>query len=349
MLRDASHKQVIQKFSFIESLNLSRGIDRADQKVLAQINTEQVASTQTPGKNTSSKKPDLETDLAATATAKEEEGASAIVAASDTASTINADWFESDSNSYGLNISEIIKYSASENTADNYSPHRHNYLGKILFALACSYGLFSLWWLFGHQGSRILTMVMGGKHISLSKSDAEFIDYVERSLESIDRQVQASKANSDQDNQVVYVPVYTPNSATPSIPQVSNGNLPLTTLPSNNAPTIPEPIPASEAIKIPAPPPLPAPTSLTETNSPQATEKIATVTAKPAVKHILIGILELGEDKSAALVKVQGQTRRVWLGEQINSSGWILESVANQTATISYQGQVRSIAVGETF
>lgn len=57
---------------------------------------------------------------------------------------------------------------------------------------------------------------------------------------------------------------------------------------------------------------------------------------------------QLGGDRSAALIKVQGQTRRVWAGEEIND-GWILESIANQQANISYQGEVRSISVGETF
>lgn len=352
MLRDASHKQVIQKFSFIESLNLSRGIDQADQKGLDEIHTGQVAKT----KEQAQEKLPNKRDLAATAAARKKVEASAIVASSDAASTINANWYESDSNPYGLNLSEIIKYSPSENLTDNYSQPNPNYLGKIVFALACSYCLFSLWWLFGHQGSKVLTMVTGGKQITLSKSDAEFIDYIERSLDSIDRQVEASKVNSDQEN-VVYVPVYTPNPATPSIPQVSNGNLPLTALPSTDAPKIPEPvaiaqpspISPSEALKIPAPPPLPAPTPLGETNSPQVTETIATAISEPSVKHTLIGILELEENKSAALVKAKGQTRRVWIGEEINGSGWILDSVTNQTAKISSQGQVRSIAVGETF
>ena len=59
--------------------------------------------------------------------------------------------------------------------------------------------------------------------------------------------------------------------------------------------------------------------------------------------------MELGENKSAALVQVKGQTKRVWLGERINNDGWILESVGNETANITYQGQIRSISVGEVF
>ncbi len=341
MLRDANHQQVIQKFSFIQSLNLSRGRNRDEQKVLAQIQAAQADNHQ-PHKP----------DLTASSTANTANETAAIVTSSSTTSTINANWYQSESDSYSLNLAEIIKCSAAENITDsNYPAKSHNYLGKIMFALACSYCMFVLWWLFGHQGERVLTMLTRGQQITISKSDAQFIDYMERSLAIIDRQVEANTKNSGEDNQVVYVPVYTPNPVTPSIPQISNNNLPTKSLRHRDAPQIPQPtaIEQPEALKIPAPPPLPAPTSLAETNPPQITEKTTTAIAKPPVKHTLIGILELGEDKSAALIKVNGQTRRFWLGEQINSSGWILESVANQTAQINYQGQVRSIAVGETF
>ncbi|MBE9046341.1 hypothetical protein IQ255_18345, partial [Pleurocapsales cyanobacterium LEGE 10410] len=94
--------------------------------------------------------------------------------------------------------------------------------------------------------------------------------------------------------------------------------------------------------------PLPAPTPSAASSS-QSSNAIATGSAEPTIKHTLMGVLELEAGKSAALIKVKGKTKRVWLGEKINSSGWILESVTNQTATISNQGQVRSIEVGETF
>ena len=355
MLRDA---QVIQKFSFIESLSLSSdGINRTEQIALDEISAKEVESCQQQAAPELLSKPDL-TATPADETANE---ASAMVAAANIASTINTSWYESDSDSYNLNLEEISKYSASEQQKDDYIPKKNrNYLGKILFALSCSYFLFVLWWLFGHQGETVLTRLTGGQQITLSKSDAQFIDYVERSLASIDRQVEENKENSGEDHQVVYVPVYTPTSATPTVPQVSqvsNNNLPLTSLPKSDTPTIPEPVamrqpqPTSppEVLKIPAPPPPPTSNPLSSETSSQVPNKIATAPAKPAIKHTLIGILELGENKSAALIKAQGQTRRIWVGEEISNSGWLLESVANQTAKISYQGQVRSVAVGETF
>ena len=312
MVRDASHQPISPKFSFIETLDLSKG----GQQDSTQVATEE----KTP--------------------------ASAIVTTSNEAATIDTNWYESN-DSYELNLAEAIEYSATENLADRSFKHR-SYLGKILFALSCSYCLFVLWWLFGDRASQMLTGLTGAKRIDLSKSDVEFIDYMERSLDKIDRQLEANR--SQEDDSVVYIPVYTPTPAT--MPQVSSGNLPLTTLPNNGIPTIPQPMATANAstptLKIPAPPPLPAPNPL-ETNSSVSSDEIASSNVEPTVKHTLTGILELGEGKSAALVKVNGKTKRVWLGEEINNSGWILESLTNQTAKISDRGQVRSIDVGETF
>ena len=334
MLRDASHKQVIQKFSFIQSLNLSREMNPSHQINLHWLDQDLDSDSQSEEMATSFSQTDGDT--------------SAIVATSATATTIDTNWYQVDPDSFGLNLAEIVKYSASDYQAVENPPPNRNYFGKILFSLAISYCLFVLWWLFGHQGSKLLTTWTGGKQIAISKSDAEFIDYAERSLERIIRQTEANQADLEEEDRVVYVPVYTP-ATTPTLPRISN--LPLTTLSSNN-PQIPKPValaqPRSPApLKIPAPPPLPPLTPLQSVTPSQSTAKITA--AKPAIKSTLIGILELGENRSAALVKVEGQTRRIWLGEKINQDGWILESVSNQTANISYQGQVRSISVGETF
>ncbi len=318
MLKDASHRQVVQKFSFIQSLNLSRKVNENQTSV----NRAAISQLKDPNSTT-------------------------MVAAA----TIDTSWYGSDvdTDSSGLNLAEIVKYSALDNSTDAYQPKNHNYLGKILFSLAVSYCLFVLWWLFGHQVNQLLTTWTGGKYFTISKSDEEFINYAERSLEVIDRQLETSKTKADKEEQIVYVPVYTPPT-TPSLPPVSN--LPLTAS-SNDTPQIPEPA-ADEPLKIPAPPPLPPATPIeSESASPPESEKSEQVavqpTPQPAIKYTLIGILELGANKSAALVKVDGQTQRVWVGEKINNDGWILESVGNESANISYQGQIRSISVGETF
>ncbi|MCC0178416.1 hypothetical protein I4641_15670 [Waterburya agarophytonicola K14] len=339
MLRDASQKQVIQKFSFIESLNLSQKLKSGD-RVPQDINVNQAFNFLPP----SSLKSSGSTPREATKATLSQEDA-AIIAAVKTANLAhNSDLPHSD-NSYP-GIAEIIKYSDLNYRSQEYHPKNPNYLGKILFAIAVSYCLFVLWWLFGHQGSKFITRMMGGKHITLSQSDVEFIDRLERSLDTIDRQLEAQKSSSEEEDKVVYIPVYTPSNNTPTI------SAPATIPQTQSSATFQEKLsPSPEALKIPAPPPLPAPTPTpsAETSTPQESAKIAAIASKPTVKHTLIGILELGGGKSAALIKVNGQTRRFWLGEEISSSGWTLESITNQTAKINYQGEVRSIAVGETF
>ena len=288
------------KFSFIETLDLSKKSSQ-DRTV-------------------SASKPAID----------KERKASALTVTDDNTSSINSDWYDLDTPAYNLDIAEIIQQCAVDNSSQ-LSPKR-NYLGKILFALACSYCLFVLWWLFGHQGSKILTALTGGKQVILTKSDVQFIDYMERSLSSIDR----IEANLDEgEDDIVYVPMYTP--AKPQ-PQIANNSLP------SSIPNIVQPEPTTpQALKIPAPPPLPAATSIPDNPSSVVATNVKTI------KHTLMGILELGENQSAALVKVQGKTRRFWVGQEIGNSGWILDSIENQNAKISSQGQVRSISVGETF
>ena len=328
MLRDASQKQVIHKFSFIESLKLPQNASVAD-RVSQEIDVDQ-AFNFVPQANFKSVQTQKEV---ATPNTNIDQQDSALVSTDIKNDTI-AHLPNSDPS--GLDITEIVRHSALNYPPDNYLQKNHNYLGKILFALACSYCLFVVWWLFGHQGNKFVTHMMGGKHITLSKSDVKFIDSMERSLDTIERELDAKKSDSEAEKQVVYVPVYTPKNHTPTPPQTA-------------AVAQPQPAP-TEALKIPAPPPLPEPTSVAENNSPQPSATTGAIAAtQPVIEHTLTGILELGPGQSAALVKVNGQTRRFWLGEEISNSGWILDSVTNQTAKINRQGQIRSIAVGETF
>jgi hypothetical protein len=353
MLRDASHQQVIEKFSFIHSLALSDKPDEAQMLESKDIDTNRIVNQK---QHSTAQTPQSLQDSSGFFPVETATANSSAVALPAETSTIDTLWYqlEPNSDSYNLNLSEIVRFADSKSQADSYSPQKPNYLGKILFALSCSYFIFAGWWLFGHQSSKILTMLTGGQQISISKSDADFIDYMERSLSTIDRQAQANQ-NTGKDDEIVYVPVYTKTTAIPAVPQTAN-SLPTIPLADNNSSPIPQPqsTPAPLPVtQIPAPPPLPAPTPLADTPSlretPQEAPAIAaSAIANPVINHTLIGILELG-DKSAALFKVQNITERIWLKEEIGDSGWILESITNQKAEISYQGKVRSVAVGETF
>jgi hypothetical protein len=64
--------------------------------------------------------------------------------------------------------------------------------------------------------------------------------------------------------------------------------------------------------------------------------------------NTLVGILELG-DRSAALFEIDGVARRIYVGEKIGSSGWLLEKVANNEAIIRRNSEVRAISVGAKF
>ena len=307
MLGDTSSQKATQKFSFIKSLDLSKKLARH----------------QTTSASNRAVEDDLDTST---------------LTVNDVSSSIDTGWYSLDTAAYDLDIAEIIQHCAIDNSSQSSLQN----WGKILFALACSYCLFVFWWLFGHEGTKILTTLTGGKQVVLAKSDVQFIDYMERSLDSIERKVEANKLASGRD-EIVYVPMYTPAAPQPQLASNIPTSIPKVTPPEPPAIAKPEPV-APQALKIPAPPPLPAPTPI-----PNDSSSIEVATNIKPIKHTLIGILELGENQSVALVKIQGKTRRVWQGEEIGNSGWILDSIGNQNAKISDRGQVRSISVGETF
>ena len=87
------------------------------------------------------------------------------------------------------------------------------------------------------------------------------------------------------------------------------------------------------------PPPIPAKIPATETVVPSQIQTPI---------NTLVGILELGE-RSAALFEIDGVARRIYVGENIGSSGWNLVKVVNQEAVVRRNGEVRSVFVGQQF
>ncbi|VEP16303.1 conserved hypothetical protein [Hyella patelloides LEGE 07179] len=240
-----------------------------------------------------------------------------------------------------------------------------HYLDKILLICAGGYLCFVLWWLFGAKNS-LFPLSFLSRQETISQADVEFIDYMKQSLEVIDRKVAKKQSSAtevasleNKTSKLVYVPVYTPASPTVS----SNQLLPPTLLPPPPLPnqlaamnppvaavSINPPAPPSESFKVKT-------TPNTSANDNQVTESIASTVAPPEiaaatttakVNHTLVGVMELKEG-SAALFKINGFTQRIWLGEKIESTGWVLQSVANQKVKISRQGKSRILSVGETF
>jgi hypothetical protein len=212
-----------------------------------------------------------------------------------------------------------------------------------------------------------------------AQADAEFLQYLDRSLDVVERKAQAqsttaSAAPADGLPRVmvpnnpgqpsvpgqasvierIYVPLYQPPSASGSaaVPfrnfALQYGNQIQNNSNNQNNQTAP---PAASTAETPDSSPSPAattPTTPAPSPSTTATAPSAPAPANLGSTYTLVGIMELG-DRSAALFEVDGTTQRFFVGEPIGSSGWTLAAVDNQEAMIRRNGEVRSIFVGQKF
>lgn len=160
-----------------------------------------------------------------------------------------------------------------------------------------------------------------------SQGNQEFSEYMQRSLEAIQRRNQAQPADPSNDLPSVAVASNPPTAAQQAGTVLERVYVPVYQ-PSQGAP-------ANQ------------PTNAQPTTPPRLAAAPSTPTA-PAVAHTLVGVLELG-DRSAALFEINGETQRVYVGESIGASGWTLVSVANQEAIVRRNGDVRSIYIGQQF
>ncbi|MEH2433023.1 MAG: hypothetical protein V7K25_01990 [Nostoc sp.] len=99
---------------------------------------------------------------------------------------------------------------------------------------------------------------------------------------------------------------------------------------------------------LPALPVVPLRAALAPESEPTITQEqvYPAVAIADAPSNTLEGLLELG-NKSAALFKIDGVTRRINMGESIGESGWTLVDVSNGEAVIRRNGEVRSIYAGQ--
>jgi Tfp pilus assembly protein PilP len=72
------------------------------------------------------------------------------------------------------------------------------------------------------------------------------------------------------------------------------------------------------------------------------------VKTTPLVGYTLMGILNLGE-RSAVLFKVDGNHQRVWIGETVGNTGWILNSIEEQQAVLKRNGESKTLKIGDIF
>ncbi|NER27644.1 MAG: hypothetical protein F6J89_08410 [Symploca sp. SIO1C4] len=222
----------------------------------------------------------------------------------------------------------------------------------------------------------------------LSAADAQFISYMLRSLEVIER-----KGETQEQAKVIVPPVSIPKQLpVPTVENSSPAPKPVPTvfervyipypveppqkpqapaaLPPAASPTVtaPSPIP-SPTVTVPSPaasPTLTAPSPIPSPSVEASPQDLASVPrvveaspaatiAATAAQHTLVGLVEISEidnsesDKSAALFDIDGITKRIFVGEYIGTSGWTLVSVANGEAVIRRNGEVRSIYAGQKF
>ncbi len=260
--------------------------------------------------------------------------------------TILNDWYdlETDEN-YELDLSSLN--ALPESDIEDNSSDKKIALDKILLIASVSYLILVLWWLFAQTTGRNIIPFFASYNATISKADAEFLDYMQRSLDNIERQAMADEKTSEEENPtVVYVPVYNQPQTNP-FPSYHNQPLP------QKIPLPPPPPSEFSAleppVKIPLPPAPSESANLKIAEIPQpADNKVATAIASPPINSTLIGLIELGE-ASAALFKIDGITQRIWLGENIENTGWVLESVTKEKATVTNQGQSRVLSIGESF
>lgn len=206
------------------------------------------------------------------------------------------------------------------------------HLDKILFATSSIYLIIVIFWLANKNTlkspwrSQNTNETIIKTNQNISKSDAEFIKYMSKSLAAIERRKKTAKKQTNETIKTaqtkiierIYIPV---SVAEETASQPNNSN----------------------RLRVPTPPPIKGKPTLFPAQT--SSEEIATI-KESNDRHVLVGLLELGEN-SVALFSINGDTRRIKIGQKIGQSGWTLIGAANRVAKISRNGKIRSISTGE--
>jgi hypothetical protein len=246
--------------------------------------------------------------------------------------------------------------SAEAATTDNQKTRLGRIFDRFLLATtACSLlGVVAVAWMSSQREGNwtFWSQYSAGQAEGLSDSNAEFLNYLNRSLEVVAQQTEAGEVIASADG--TQVPEVSVTPVNPSVlPPLANNSgiagglsrpqmnvIERVYIPYQTAQ--PQPAQAQPSAVAPAPqtptaPAAPVPTSPAPAQPPA-----------PAAVHVLVGVLELGE-RSAALFEIDGVPQRVYIGERIGSSGWSLVSVSNEEAVVRRNGDVRSIFIGQKF
>lgn len=188
----------------------------------------------------------------------------------------------------------------------------------------------------------VTTTATTATEVSTANANAEFLEYLRRSLDVIAQDTSGSTTSSI--TGVPELPIAL-NGGSFGLPPISGNALPPPLPPTaNSVPAASGPVKVIERVYIPY-----STTQSSATPSPDTVPSVVSSSeALPATVHMLVGLLELG-DRSAALLEIDGVTQRVYIGEHFGSSGWSLVSVGNEEAVIRRNGEVRSIFIGQQF
>lgn len=222
---------------------------------------------------------------------------------------------------------------------DLASSRSNQSIDRLLLAIACAslVATGALWFFLQNRTPTAVAPSPAETAAALqAQQDAEFLDYMARSVSRIDRTASS---------QTALIPPAAPPVRVQSNPEgqpapnagpnvIERVYIPLYQPPQTLFPGAQSAAPAAPIAPAPAP------------AAPSAA--VAPPNIAPSATHVLVGVLELGE-RSAALFEINGTPQRVYVGENIGSSGWALVSIANQEAIVRRNGEVRSIYVGQRF
>ncbi|PSF37301.1 hypothetical protein C7H19_11325 [Aphanothece hegewaldii CCALA 016] len=232
-------------------------------------------------------------------------------------------------------------------------------LDKLLFFIASLYFGLTVTWIFTHQKPKQVNVAPTNTNIS--PSNDEFIANLEKSLAKIDQKTVTAKV-AKPSPQPTSVPPVVRIAPPPPPPPISTPATPVERIyipvyPQNPSFTAAKPkkLTPSTPAK-PAKPQLPLPQKVTVSSIPiPPPPPVVTVAPSaiptPPIQPIfagggkLVGILELGE-RSSALFDVDGITKRVAIGENVN--GWVILQIKNQQVFLSRGSTTKVIDVGQS-
>lgn len=214
-------------------------------------------------------------------------------------------------------------------------------LDKLLFFIASLYFGLTVTWIFTHQKPKQVNVASANPK---SPSNEEFIAYLEKSLEIEQKTVTAKIAKPSPQPTLVPPPVVR-IAPPPPPPVMSNPTTPVERIyipvyPQNPS-FAPDKSKKITASPIPLPPPPPP--------SPVVTVAPSAIPLPPMQYNStggkLVGVLESGE-RSSALFDVNGLTKRVAIGENVN--GWVIVQIQNEQVFLNQGSTTKVIDVGQS-